>query len=125
MSTQGKEFFIIGVVEGQHCWAIGRCGDLPVRVGDVFDALYKYEPPASLDAYAHKANRSNGEIHVALRVEAIQAYGREIDHLSPGMTGTLVLSGAGGQQLEADMVLGPAQSHDAGHSCAVADAKRT
>ncbi|HVA45039.1 MAG TPA: hypothetical protein VNH11_01525 [Pirellulales bacterium] len=46
------------------------------------------------------------------------------DHPSPGMTAMIELSGASCHQLEADMVLGPASSHDAADSCAVADAKR-
>ncbi|OYV85763.1 MAG: hypothetical protein B7Z73_12920 [Planctomycetia bacterium 21-64-5] len=89
----------------------------------MFDSLYKYQAPASLDAYAEKAHRLDGETHVALRVEAIQAYGREIDHLSPGMTGTLVLSGTCCQQLDAGLVLGPTQSRDAAELRAVANAK--
>ncbi|MGH7136446.1 MAG: hypothetical protein ACREHD_11955, partial [Pirellulales bacterium] len=67
----------------------------------------------SLDAYARKANRLNGEMQVALRVDGIQAYGRQLDHLSPGMTGTLLLSGTGCQHLKAGLVLGPGHTQNA------------
>ena len=43
MSIQEKEFFIMAVVQGELCGAIGRCGDVPIQLGDVFDSIYKYQ----------------------------------------------------------------------------------
>ena len=63
-----------------------------------------------------------GEARVALHVEAIQAYGRQLDHLSPGMTGTLFLSGTGCQHLGPDLVRGPA--HESAKQCDVARAEQ-
>lgn len=124
MSLPEKEFFVVGIVEGQHRWVMGRCGEASLCVGDEFGSLYEYEPPASLDAYARNASRMNGETQVALRVEAIQAYGRHLDHLGPGMTGTLVLSGTGCEHLKPGSVLGPANAQSPTPSCSIAEVKQ-
>jgi hypothetical protein len=103
-----KEFFIITVVQGEYCWADGRCGDVPIRVGDFFESMYQYEVPHSLGDYARKAAPTAVALNVMLRVDAIQSYGHELDHLSKGMTGTLMLSGSGVERLAPGFVLGPA-----------------
>ncbi|HTU23190.1 MAG TPA: hypothetical protein VMG10_34460 [Gemmataceae bacterium] len=101
-----KEFIIMGVVEGYLCRAIGRCCDVPIRLGDQFDAVYRYKPPATLEDYAKEPELEAEERRVSLRVEAIQSYERPVSHLSPGMTGTLQLSGVGCNFLGPGWVLG-------------------
>jgi hypothetical protein len=101
-----KEFIIIGVVEGYLCRAMGRCCDVPIRVGDHFNAVYRYKAPENLEDYAKEPVREAEERRVSLRVEAVQSYERQMSHLSPGMTGTLQLSGQGGNFLGPGWVLG-------------------
>lgn len=106
-----KEFIIMGVVEGCHCRAIGRCCDVPIRVGDQFNAVYRYKPPVTLEDYAKEPELEGEERRVSLRVEAIQSYERPVSHLSPGMTGTLQISGTGCNFLGPGWVLSDSAHH--------------
>lgn len=76
------EFIVNGFLTGfaGEQRIIGRCGDVSLRVGDVFDSL-----------------RSNAESakSVHLEVIAIQAYGRNLQELGFGMTGAIDVRGEG------------------------------
>jgi hypothetical protein len=91
MST-ATEFFASGVITGASgvYHVIGRCGDLPVRVGDVFEKI----------AHPQEASKP-----AQLRVERIEAYQRSLDAMSPGLTGTIDLIGQGVQWLKPHCVL--------------------
>jgi hypothetical protein len=101
-----KEFIILGVVEGHQCHVIGRCCDAPIGVGDHFDAVYRYRAPQTDEDYAKEPQREGEEYPVSLTVESIQAYEKQIRRLSPGMTGSLAISGAGCNRLGQGWVLG-------------------
>lgn len=76
------EFIVSGIVTGESgvFHVIGRCGDLPIAIGQMFDTLQD----------------KSGQLRlVTLRVDGIQAYGRGFDQLGPGMTGTVDVSGNG------------------------------
>ena len=96
-------FIVNSVVEGQsgHFHAIGRCGDEPIRVGDVFEIVRPAVPAGDLDA-----GELGGARAVHLRVERIQAYQRKLEELGSGMTGTLDLCGQGLELVKSGCVLG-------------------
>lgn len=98
-------FIVNGVVEGQSGYyhAMGRCGDQPIRVGDVFDVVHQARHAAGVDAGELSDART-----VHLRVERIQAYQRKLEELGSGMTGTLDLSGQGLEFVTSGCVLGSA-----------------
>jgi hypothetical protein len=101
-----KEFIVFGIVEGYQCNAVGRCCDIPIRVGDHFGALFRYKSPQSLEDYAREPVREGEARTISLQVKSIQSYGKPLSHLSPGMTGTLELSGTGCNLLAPGWVLG-------------------
>jgi hypothetical protein len=43
MTAKDVEFIVGGPIDGDHVTVLGRCGDVSVRVGDVFDAVYRYK----------------------------------------------------------------------------------
>ena len=102
-------FLVEGTVEGEQNHVIGRCGDSPVRLGDVFTMVCRYRRRETLEDFATPPEVLKS-CPVSLRVTGIQAYGRSLDELGPGMTGSLVLSGEGmgrigpGAVLEASML---------------------
>jgi len=87
-----REFIVSGVVVGASgvYHVIGRCGDLSIHVGDVFQQL---EHPAEPNQ------------QVQLTVDRIQAYERSFEELGSGMTGTLDLRGAGVERLRPHSIL--------------------
>lgn len=103
-----KEFIVSGVVAGSQVRVVGRCGDVAVHVGDVFDALYRYQPPNSLADYARAAPRACEEHPLAIRIEAIESYGQNLGHLSSGMTGSMHVTGIGCEHIGPNVVLGSA-----------------
>lgn len=91
MSTPA-EFIVNGFLEGfaGELQVIGRCGDAPIRVGEVFDRV---------------RDKMDGELPVKLEVAAIHAYGRLLTELGVGMTGTLDVRGEGVELLRPSSVL--------------------
>ncbi len=90
--SPSRIFIISGVVTGisgvYH--VVGRCGDLPFQVGDIFDQLdYPSEPKCS----------------VQLRVLRIEAYQRSLAELGSGMTAKIDVSGEGVHLLRPHAVL--------------------
>ena len=80
-------YFIVHSVSSVDGMAFvdGRLGDHTLKVGDVFDRSF-----ASVDTWNAK---SDGE-PCALTVRRIEAYTKQLDELSPGMTARLCLSGS-------------------------------
>lgn len=76
------EFILHGVVTGEsgEFHVIGRCGDVPIRVGDVFDQL---------------RNEEELPRTIQLVIKCIHAYQKDLPELSPGMTATIDVVGEG------------------------------
>lgn len=87
-----SEFIISGVTAGVAGIynVVGRCGDAPLRVGDVF---------GQLDLAAEPAKPVN------LRVSRIVAYQRSLEELGSGMTASLDVQGQGAELLRPHGVL--------------------
>jgi hypothetical protein len=86
------EFIISGVTAGvagvYH--VVGRCGDVPLQVGDVFDQFDVASEPA------HPVN---------LHISRIVAYQRSLEELGSGMTASLDVQGQGAELLRPHGVL--------------------
>ena len=93
LTTKAKAIFLVeGTVEGEQAHVIGRCGEFPIRLGDVFTTACRYRTRQTLEDFATPPEMLK-TCPVSLRVTEIKAYGRHLDELGPGMTGSLVLSG--------------------------------
>jgi hypothetical protein len=99
------EFIVAGLVEGERFTVIGSCGDLPICVGEVFDAVFRYKPRRYPDQLGDKPEREV-EKPASLRVMCIHAYERSLPVLGQGMTGSLVIEGEGLDSVAAGWVLG-------------------
>jgi hypothetical protein len=78
---------------------MGRCGDEPIRVGDVFGVLHVPERVANDKPSVGTARP------VHLKIVGIQAYQRNLNELGGGMTGTIDLEGSGVEGLVPDAIL--------------------
>lgn len=105
MAEKTLEFIIAGVVDGRQYSVIGRCGDVPVHVGDVFDAAFRYKRRRRPDELGDEPVREQ-EHPTALRVVGIHAYQECLRTLGEGMTGSLTLEGDGLQFLAPGWILG-------------------
>ena len=105
MTEKDLEFIVVGVVQGDHFTVLGLCGDVPIHVGDVFDAVYRYKRRRSPDELGDKPVREVEE-PVAIRVVCIHVYDLSLEMLGQGMTGSLVLEGDGLQFLAPGWILG-------------------
>ena len=87
--TARQTFIVNGLIfdSDEYLHAIGRCGDVPIHVGDIFDTVFV--PASASDCQQLAPART---IHV--RVERIQAYQRQLNELGIGMTGTIDLRGS-------------------------------
>src|SRR4051812_18074851 len=97
MTNKDAQFYIDGTVEGEsgRLTVIGRCGDVPIRVGDTF--TQSYVEATSVPA-AEELGAPRGRVRVRavrLRVAEIRAYNQSLSELGQGMTGSLALEGAG------------------------------
>jgi hypothetical protein len=101
------EFIVDGWASGDsgRFTVIGRCGDEPIRVGDVFDAVFRYKPRRYPDEMGLDPIR-DVEHSASLRVESISAYQESLDELGQGMTGSLVVSGEGMGTISPGWILG-------------------
>jgi hypothetical protein len=109
LTTKTRAAFLVeGTVQGEQNHVIGRCGDSVIRLGDIFTVACRYQPRQTLEEF-NRPPQLLGSCPVSLRVLRIQAYGRNLDELGAGMTGSLVLSGEGmnrigpGTVLESDL----------------------
>lgn len=78
----------------------GRCLSGPIRVGRVFTSIYRFK-----DVHSPILERLD-EHSVALRVDRIVAYQRELTEIDSGLTAKLELSGSGESMVQSGMVLG-------------------
>jgi hypothetical protein len=105
VTAKDLEFIVVGLVDGDHISVIGRCGDAPINVGDVFDAVYRYKHRRYPDEMGNEPVREI-EKPAALRVMCIHAYEMSLDALGEGMTGSLTLDGDGLEYLAPGWILG-------------------
>jgi hypothetical protein len=99
------EFIVDGYDIGQHFTVIGCAGDQLIRIGDEFDALYRYKRPVYPHGFGDEPVRVV-EKPVSLRVVCIHSYGKSLEMLGQGMTGSLALEGQGYEQITTGWVLG-------------------
>src|SRR5271156_6297862 len=91
-------FIIDGFVHGEHFTVLGRCGDAPIHVGEVFDAVYRNKQRRYPDELGDEPVREV-EKPAAIRVVCIHAYEMSLKALGEGMTGSLTLEGDGLQYI--------------------------
>ena len=105
MIEKELQFIVDGFVHGERFTVIGRCGDMPIHVGDVFDAVYRYKRRRYPDELGDEPVREV-ERPAAIRVVSIHAYERCLQALGEGMTGSLTVEGDGLQYLAPGWILG-------------------
>jgi len=105
MTGEGLEFIVDGFVQGERFTVIGCCGDAPIQVGDVFDAVYRYKRRRYPDELGDEPIREV-EKPAAVRVVCIHAYERSLNTLGEGMTGSLTLEVDGLRYLAPGWILG-------------------
>ncbi len=105
MIEKELQFIVAGFVHGERFTVIGRCGDLPIHVGDRFDAAYRYKRRRYPDEMGDEPVREV-EKPAAIRVVSIHAYEMCLPTLGEGMTGSLTLEGDGLQYLAPGWILG-------------------
>ena len=99
------EFIVEKITVGRRITSIiGRCAGDALRVDDIFDSIYEYDPARSLEDYALPVARKNVQ-EVSLSVCSIRAYRRDLVELSSGMTARVALSGSGAEKLKEGWVL--------------------
>lgn len=107
MNPTTIEFIVAGLVSdgGEMLQVVGRCGGEMIRVGDRFDAIYRYRRAQSLDDYGAEPIR-DVERPASLRVVAISGLDRPLSLLGQGMTGSLTIEGEGVEDVAPGWVLG-------------------
>jgi hypothetical protein len=105
VSVQQLMFIVDGFDHGEHFTVLGHCGDAPIHVGDVFDAVYRNKRRRYPDQLGDEPVREV-EKPAAIRVVCIHAYERSLKALGEGMTGSLTLEGEGLQYLAPGWILG-------------------
>lgn len=98
-------FIIDGFVQGERFNVVGRCGDAPIHVGEVFDAVYRNRRRRYPDELGDEPVREV-EKPASIRVLCIHAYERSLKALGEGMTGSLTLEGDGLQYIAPGWILG-------------------
>jgi hypothetical protein len=101
------EFIVKATVSGEsgHLNVIGRCGDIPIQLGDKFDVIYDYKP----HKFPEESGRPPVRCHekpVSLHVVCIHAYQHSLPELGEGMTGSLAIEGDGADQVMPGWILG-------------------
>jgi hypothetical protein len=105
MSDRKLVFIVDGFVYGEQFTVLGRCGDAPIHVGEVFDAVYRNKRRRYPDELGDEPVREI-EKPAAIRVICIHAYKRSLKALGEGMTGSLTLEGDGLQYIAPGWILG-------------------
>jgi hypothetical protein len=105
MEQNELQFILVGVLRDERFTVLGRCGGVPIHVGDVFDAVYRYKPLRYPDQMGDEPVR---EIKrpAAIRFICIHAFERSLMMMGEGMTGSLGLEGEGLQFLAPGWILG-------------------
>lgn len=114
MNRPEIEFLIDGWASGEsgRFRVIGCCGDFPIHLNDQFTAIYRYKPRRFPDELGDDPVRE-GELPASVRVVGIQAYGRSLNMLGQGMTGSLTVSGEGLDKITGGWALGMKNGHPA------------
>ena len=76
----------------------GRNYERDIEIGDTFKWVYRVTSEAT--AEQEFSQYQSDERPVSLRVEAIEAYRRDVDILGRGVTGKLTLTGSGAERLK-------------------------
>jgi hypothetical protein len=90
---------------GPYAVVVGRCGDVPIRKGDVLHAAYRYKPGRYPEEMADTPVRLD-QMAVRLEVAEIQTHNRSLELLGQGMTGALFVRGDGLDRLAPGWVIG-------------------
>ena len=112
MAAKESEFLVDGWVmnaSGQF-QVIGCCGDVPIRLNDQFDVIFRYKKRRFPDELGDDPIREE-EIPASIRVEHIHAYERSLGMLGQGMTGSIIVSGEGIEKIARGWVLGMKNGH--------------
>jgi hypothetical protein len=105
MEQNELQYIVVGVIPAEHFTVLGRCGDVSIHVGDVFDAVYRYKPLRYPDEMGDEPVREI-ERPASIRVICIHAFERSIKMMGEGMTGSLILDGDGLEFLGPEWILG-------------------
>lgn len=105
MINKERQFIVDGFVQGERFTVVGRCGDMPIRIGDIFDVVYRYKRRRYPDEAGDEPIREI-EKPALIRVVAIHAYERCLQSMGEGLTGSLTLEGDGLQYLAPGWILG-------------------
>ncbi|MGP0066980.1 MAG: hypothetical protein ACLQGP_25730 [Isosphaeraceae bacterium] len=105
MNGPELQFIFDGFADLERSIALGRCGDVPIHLGDVFDAVYRHKRRRYPDEMGDDPVREV-EKPAAIQVVGIHAYERCLKTLGQGMTGSLTLEGDGLQYLAPGWILG-------------------
>lgn len=93
MAEKNVEFMVDSVAEESGFLRVrGACNKGTLSIGDKFNEAYRHELEQDSDGGYH-VSKQYDQRNVALTVEKIRVYGREIDELTEGMTAELLLSG--------------------------------
>lgn len=106
MNEVKRQFFIEGYVTGEsgRHTVIGRNGDMPIRIGDIFTVVARYRPRRYPDD-SNKQPEIEVKKAVGLRVTCLHAYEQSLDELGEGTTGSVALEGEGADRLGPGWVL--------------------
>ncbi len=101
-------YFIVESVEKVADWlvALGRCGDVPFRIGDTFNYVYQYSDPKTSPEYDVVYRELIFIKPVSLTVQKIEAYRTLLQEMGQGMTGWIELTGTIEIVLEHNNLLG-------------------
>jgi hypothetical protein len=105
VNNKELQFIFDGFADVGRSIALGRCGDVPIHVGDVFDLVYRNKRRRYPDEMGDDPVREV-EKPAAIRVVGIHAYEMCLDTMGEGMTGSLTLEGDGLQYLAPGWILG-------------------
>jgi hypothetical protein len=114
MIAKELQFIVVDVVHGEQFTIIGRCGDKPIRVGEEFDAVYRYKRRSRAELGDEPVREV--EKPAAIRVVCIHAYERSLKALGEGMTGSLTLEGEGIQYIAPGWIVGRKSENPAAES---------
>ncbi len=101
-------YFIVESVEkvADRLVALGRCGDMPLRIGDTFNYVYQYSDPKTSSEYDVVYRELIFIRPVSLTVEKIKAYDTLLQEMGQVMAGWIELTGTIDVALERNDILG-------------------
>lgn len=93
--------FVVGNIvseEDKELTILGRCGDIPLRLGDKFYMVFCYER-GGIESIG-QPKQVVKQYPIELEIKEIFSYDYFLDELGQGMTGRLKLSGNGLDKIE-------------------------